>query len=303
MTLSHIAPVAEAAQENPHDASGKRSLVGAARARLLFVLRQPTLLFAYIFLVLVIVAALYPELFTDFDPYRSIRGARLKPPGALYWFGTDHMGRDLFTRVVFGTAESIKAVILAVLLGCCVGSTVGLIAAYVGRWVDDVLMRAMDVLLAVPSLLVSLAIINALGFGTVNVAIAVGIASVASFARVMRSEALRIRSMPYVEAATFSGVGHFRVLRRYIVPNAFGPVLSLATIEIGWAVLSVSALSFLGFGAPPPTPEWGALVANGREYMGSAWWLTTLPGVVIALSVLSVNRIARSIDSARSGQF
>jgi peptide/nickel transport system permease protein len=184
-----------------------------------------------------------------------------------------------------------------------IGSFIGLVAGYVGRWLDDILMRVMDVLLAVPTLLISLAIINALGFGTFNIAIAVGIGSVASFARVMRSEVLKVRQMPYVEAASFAGIGPLRTLVRHVLPNAAGPVLVLATLELGMAILSVSALSFLGFGAPPPAPEWGLLVAGGRDYMASAWWLTTLPGLVIAITVLSANRVARALDRRHAATF
>jgi peptide/nickel transport system permease protein len=267
------------------------ALAAAGRA-----LRRPGLTAAWLVLAVVVVAALFPELFTSYSPIHGTGGARLKPPGAAHLFGTDQVGRDLFARVVYGTRESIKAVVLAVFVGLVAGSSVGLVAGYVGRWVDDVLMRVIDVLLAVPTLLVSLAIINAFGFGMVNIAVAVGIGSVAGFARVMRSEVIRIRGMAFVEATAFSGISQMRVLARHILPNAIGPVLVLATLELGWAILSVSALSFLGFGPPPPTPEWGLLVAGGRDFMTSAWWLTVLPGVVVMVTVVAANRVARSFD-------
>lgn len=256
---------------------------------------RPGLSLAILLLAVVTFAALFPEWFTSFNPIRGQGGARLKPPSLEHLFGTDHMGRDLFTRVVYGTRESLKAVVLAVSVGMVVGCGIGLLAGYVGRWVDDILMRLMDVLLAVPMLLISLAIINALGFGMVNIAIAVGIGSIAGFARVTRSQVLKIRSAAFVEAALFSGIGSGRVLLSHIIPNAIGPVVVLATLELGWAVLSVSALSFLGFGPPPPTPEWGLLVANGRDYMTAAWWLTTLPGLVVLLTVLAANRVAQAL--------
>lgn len=266
-------------------------------------LRQPGLLVSWIVVLTVLLAAAWPQLFTDFDPLRGIAKQRLLPPSAEHWFGTDQMGRDLFTRVVYGTTESVKAVVVAVLVGLFVGSGIGLLSGYIGRWVDDVLMRIMDVFLAVPTLLIALAVINALGFGTVNIAIAVGIGTVAIFARLMRSEVLKVRSLPYVEATRFAGISQWRVLGRHIIPNAAGPVLVLATLELGMAILSVSALSFLGFGAPPPAPEWGLLVAGGRDFMRAAWWLTTLPGLVIAVTVVSANRIARSLDQRQSETF
>jgi peptide/nickel transport system permease protein len=265
--------------------------------------REPSLLLAVAVLTVVLLAALFPQLFTSFNPLRGSGAARLLPPSAAHWFGTDQLGRDLYARVVYGTGESVKAIVIAVIVGLFLGSSIGLLSGFLGRWVDDILMRLMDVLLAVPTLLISLAIINALGFGTLNIAIAVGIGSVASFARVMRSEVLKIRQMPYVEAAAFAGIGPLRTLIRHVLPNALGPVLVLATLELGMAILSVSALSFLGFGAPPPAPEWGLLVAGGRDYMASAWWLTTLPGLVIVLAVLSANRLARALDRHRGGSF
>jgi len=177
------------------------------------------------------------------------------------------------------------------------GSLLGLVAGTAGRVVDDLLMRGVDVLLAIPSLLLSLSVVAALGFGTVNVAIAVGLASVASIARVMRSEVLRVRGSAYVEAAYSYGARPAGVLLRHVLPNASGPVVALAALELGGAVLAISALSFLGFGEPPPAPEWGALVAGGRDYLRTAWWLTTLPGLTIALSVLSANTLSRALDA------
>lgn len=279
--------------------SVRRHIAGAAAT----LLRQPDLLLAWVVLLLVVLATLRPELFTDADPLRGTAKLRLQPPGAEFWFGTDQMGRDLFARVVYGTGESVRAVVIAVLVGLFAGSGIGLLAGYVGRWVDDVLMRVMDVFLAVPTLLIALAVINALGFGTVNIAIAVGIGTIAIFARVMRAEVLKVRSLPYIEATAFSGISRWRLITRHLVPNAAGPVLVLATLELGMAILSVSALSFLGFGAPPPAPEWGLLVAGGRDFMRTAWWLTTLPGLVIVITVVSANRVARSFDRHQSETF
>ncbi|MEH1013104.1 ABC transporter permease [Micromonospora sp. CPCC 206060] len=271
-------------------------------ARLGRLARQPGLLLAWTVLALVGLAAVAPGLFTDHDPLRPA-GPRLTAPSGTFPFGTDNLGRDLFTRVVYGTAESVQAVIIAVLVGLVVGSVLGLLAGYLGGWVDDVLMRVVDVLLAVPALLISLAFITALGFGTVNIAIAVGIGNVASFARVMRAEVLRIKGSAFVEAATFAGIGRLRLLARHILPNTAGPVLVLATLELGLALLSVSALSFLGFGAPPPAPEWGSLVAGGRDYLAAAWWMASIPGFVIAATVLSANRIARSVNRHQVSAF
>lgn len=286
----HAEPIASGAERSPVRLL-RRAVLAAGRT----IVEQPGLALAILALLLVALAALFPELFSSYNPIRGQGGARLKPPSLDHLFGTDQMGRDLFTRVVWGTRESLKAVVLAVSVGMAVGCGIGLVAGYIGRWVDDILMRFVDVLLSVPMLLISLAIINALGFGMVNIAIAVGIGSVAGFARVTRSQVLKIRSATFVEATIFAGIPQWRVLARHIIPNALGPVIVLATLELGWAILSVSALSFLGFGPPPPTPEWGLLVAGGRDYMTAAWWLTTMPGLVILATVLSANRLAQAL--------
>jgi len=162
-----------------------------------------------------------------------------------------------------------------------------------------VIMRVVDVLLSIPALFLSLALVTALGYGTVEVAVAVGIASVAAFARVMRAEVLRVRTAVFVEAAHSSGARWYSVLARHVLPNSLGPVLVLATLELATAVLAVSSLSFLGYGAKPPTPEWGSLVATGRDFLGSGWWLTTLPGLVVVATVLAANRIARALERAQ----
>jgi peptide/nickel transport system permease protein len=160
---------------------------------------------------------------------------------------------------------------------------------------DSVLMRTVDVLLAIPALLLSLSIIIILGFGTVNAAIAVGVVSVASFARLARSEVLKVRRSDYVEAAFGSGGRFGSVLWRHVLPNSAGPVISLVAMQFGAAILAISTLGFLGYGAPPPTPEWGLLIAEGRKYVATAWWLTTFPGLVVVAVVLSANRISRSV--------
>jgi peptide/nickel transport system permease protein len=259
----------------------------------------PGLLTSAVWLILVAVAAFAPGLLSGSDPYASDGAALLQAPSGAHWFGTDQIGRDLYSRVVHGAALSLKATLIAVGVGVCVGATVGLAAGAAGGWLDAVLMRVVDVLLAIPSLLLSLAIITVLGFGTINVAIAVGFGSVAACARIMRSEVLRVRQSTYVEAATSLGVRPSTVLLRHVLPNSAGPVLVLAALDFGTAILAVSSLSFLGYGAKPPTPEWGSLVATGRDFLGSGWWLTTLPGLVVVATVLAANRIARALERSQ----
>ena len=250
-------------------------------------LATPGVLASFVVVLVILGWALVPGLFTAADPLVGVPADKLSAPSAQHWFGTDNLGRDLYARTVHGTGLSLQAALLALGLGLAVGALVGLVAGYLGGAVDAVLMRTTDVLLAIPGLLLSLAVVTALGFGTLKVAIAVGVAEVATFARVMRAEVLRVRTTTYVEAA---------VLARHVLPNAAAPILVLATVQLGVIVLAVSSLSFLGFGAVPPTPEWGSLVAEGRNYLSVAWWFTTLPGLVIAALVLAANRLGRLLE-------
>lgn len=267
-----------------------------------FLVRRPGLLLSVLIVVLVVLASFWPDLFTSKDPLQGVPSENFRGPGGAHWFGTDELGRDVFSRVVHGAQLSLKATLIAVAVAFVVGSLIGLVAGFVGRWVDDVLMRFVDVLLSIPALFLSLALVTALGYGTVKVAVAVGIASVAGFARVTRSEVLRVRQAVFVEASRSCGSRWYSVLGRHVLPNAAGPVIVLATLDFGSSILAVSALSFLGYGAPPPAPEWGTLISDGRNYLANAWWLTALPGLAIAATVLATNRIARALDGEWSRQ-
>ena len=272
------------------------------RRVLRFVVRRPGLLLSVLVLVLVVLASFWPGLFTSRDPLTGVPSQNFRGPSGAHWFGTDELGRDVFSRVVHGAQLSLKATLIAVAVAFVVGSLIGLVAGFVGRWIDDVLMRFVDVLLSIPALFLSLALVTALGYGTVKVAVAVGIASVASFARVTRAEVLRVRQAVFVEASRSCGARWYSVLGRHVLPNAAGPVIVLATLDFGSSILAVSALSFLGYGAPPPAPEWGTLISDGRNYLANAWWLTALPGLAIAATVLATNRIARALDGEWSRQ-
>ena len=240
--------------------------------------------------------AVLPALFTGHDPLLGDTSRALHPPGTQSWFGTDQLGRDLYARVVHGSSLTLRATFLAVGVGLAGGGLLGLVSGFVGGRLDGVVMRCVDVVQAIPGLLLSMALIAVLGFGTVNVALAVGLGFVAVFARVTRAEVLRVSTSTYVEAAHAGGVRRSSVLVRHVLPNSAAPVLALAAVQFGQAVLAVSALSFLGFGAEPPAPEWGSLVAEGRDYLVTAWWLTTLPGLVVVATVLATHRISQALD-------
>jgi peptide/nickel transport system permease protein len=288
--LDEVPPGSATAQ--PVAATPRERVARALR----FFVRRPGLVVSIVFVVLVLIAAFAPTLLASGDPAAGVPADKLQPPSAAHVFGTDYLGRDVYTRVVHGAALSLQATVIAVAVALVVGGLIGLLAGFAGRWVDEGLMRVVDVLMAIPAILLSLALITALGYGTIKVAIAVGIASVANFARVMRAETLRIRQSTYVEAARSVGTRWHVTLVRHVLPNAAGPVLVLAVLEFGLAILAVSSLSFLGYGAPPPAPEWGSLIAEGRNYIAASWWLCAMPGFAIAATVLSVNRISRALD-------
>ena len=254
-----------------------------------------TLVAAIAVIAVAVLWAVAPWLFTSYDPLVGVPAEKLLPPSATHWFGTDAIGRDLYARVVYGAIHSLSGALIAVTVGLAAGTVIGVVAGSVGGWLDDALMRLVDVLLSIPGLLLMLSVIILLGFGTVNAAIAVGVVSVASFARLSRSEVVRVRRTDYVEAAFGSGGTFAAVLRRHVLPNSLTAVVGLAALQFGTAILAISTLGVLGYGAPPPTPEWGLLIAEGRNYVATAWWLTTLPGLVVLVVVLSANRISQSI--------
>jgi peptide/nickel transport system permease protein len=265
-----------------------------------YALFHPGLILSVLVLLLVLCWALAPGLFTGQNPTEGVDLQRFRGPSWHHLFGTDQLGRDVYSRVVHGASLSLRAAIAAIVMAFVAGAVLGLVAGFFGGWFDTVIMRLVDVTLSIPPVLLSLTVISALGFGTLNVAIAVGITSVAGFTRLMRAEVLRVRTAVHVEAAVMCGARWWRILPRYILPSAIGPVLALAALDFGLVVLAVSSLSFLGYGEPPPAPEWGALVSDGRNYLAIAWWLTTLPGLTVAAVVLAANRLSRVLERERS---
>ncbi|MFD5865361.1 ABC transporter permease [Agromyces sp. NPDC127015] len=260
---------------------------------------RPGLVVAWTVIAVVIAWAIVPWLFTGQDPLAGVPAEKLQAPSSAHLFGTDAIGRDLFTRVVHGAVHSLSGAFVAVTVGLVGGTLLGVLAGSLGGAVDAVVMRLVDVLLAIPGLLLALSIIILLGFGTVNAAIAVGVGSVAAFARLSRSEVVRVRQADYVEAAFGSGARLHAVLFRHVLPNSLTAVVGLAALQFGTAILAISTLGFLGYGAPPPTPEWGLLIAEGRNYVATSWWLTVLPGLVVVAVVLSANRISHALGRTR----
>jgi len=258
-------------------------------------LRQPALLAAWVIVLLMIAWAIAPGLFTSASPYTSDPSVPFAAPSLEHLFGTDRLGRDLFARTVYGTSTTLTATLIAVLVAFTFGSVIGLVSGYFGGLIDLVTMRIIDVFLSIPSLLLAMVIVSVLGYSTQNIALAVGIASIASFARVMRSEVLSVVQSDYVQAAYGLGVGRFRVVASHVLPNSLSSVLALAALEFGTSVLAVASLGFLGYGAPPPEPEWGLLVAEGRDFVAQYPWISIIPGILIAALVISTHRVSTSI--------
>jgi peptide/nickel transport system permease protein len=252
----------------------------------------PAVALSFAVVALVIAWSLVPGLFTSYDPVNGVPAHKLLGPSATHWFGTDQLGRDLYTRVVYGTASSVTSALIAVSIGVFVGGFIGLLAGFLGGWVDILLARLVDVLLAIPGFLLAVIIVTSLGFDTTNVAIATGLSAVAVFARVMRSEVIKVRQAIFVEASFLLGGSRWHILLRHVLPNASRSVLTLAVLQFGLSILVISSLAFLGYGDPPPASDWGLLISIGRNYL--KWpWLVYAPAFVTIVTVLSVNRISR----------
>jgi peptide/nickel transport system permease protein len=231
-------------------------------------------------------------LFTSHDPASGVPADKLLGPSAAHWFGTDHLGRDLYTRVVYGTASSVTSALIAVVIAAVAGGLIGLLAGFLGGWMDIVLARLVDVLLAIPNFLLAVIVVTAIGFDTTNAAVATGVSAVAVFARVMRSEVIKTRQAVFVEASFLMGGSRWHILLRHVLPNASRSVLPLAVLQFGLSILVIASLAFLGYGDPPPASDWGLLISIGKDYL--KWpWLVYAPAFVTIATVLSANRISR----------
>lgn len=221
--------------------------------------------------------------------------ARLEPPDSTFYFGTDHVGRDVYSRVLMGTGLALKVGAVIIFLASAIGVTVGVVAGYFGGWVDDVLMRITDIFLTVPALVLAIAVTAALGKGMINVMIGISLVWWPGFARLSRSTVLSLREELFVEAARSIGVANSRILFRHVVPNTLSPIVVKMSTDYGFAVLTAAALGFIGLGAQPPTPEWGAMINGGRDYFPESWWVSTFPGMAIFVMVFCWNLLGDGV--------
>ncbi|QND44929.1 ABC transporter permease (plasmid) [Rhizobium lusitanum] len=263
---------------------------------------RPGLLAAVAFLLLVAVGATWPYLLSSYNPIAADPLQAQLPPDGAHWFGTDQLGRDVFSRVVHGARYSILIGVSAVVIAATVGSILGLAAGLTRGLVDEVITRFLDVVSAFPDLLLALVLISFTGPGTYNLIFALGVASIPRFARVVRAQTFVIAESGYVEQARTFGLAPAVLVLRHVLPHAIAQVPILATIGLGTAIISAAGLSFLGMGPQPPTPEWGAMLAEGRNYLRVAWWIGVWPGVVITLTVISVSVLGRQWQAAFEGR-
>ncbi len=258
-------------------------------------IRRRTALFGLAVVVVVILTALLAPALSPFDPVEQDIGQRLREPGwedshgHVHPLGTDHLGRDILARIIYGSRIALMVGLSAVLISGILGMGIGLCAGYFGGRIDDFLMRLGDIQLAFPFILLAIAVIGVLGPSLGNIIVVIGVSSWVVYARVVRGEVLSIREREFVQAAVALGSGDGRILVRHVLPNAFTPWLVVATLDMARVIVIESALSFLGLGVQPPTPTWGGMLADGRVYLSTAWWLSTFPGLAILVTVLGIN--------------
>lgn len=256
--------------------------------------------FGLILLIILVGLAVFAPLLVSYeedviaqDVYNKMQG-----PSAEHIFGTDHYGRDLFARVIYGGRMSLLVGILTVVISLCLGAIIGSSAGYFGGVVDNVLMRIMDIFLSLPQTIMAVAIVAALGAGLQNLIIAMVVASTPWFARVVRSTVLSIRGQDFIEAARACGTSHKRIILKHVIPNSIGPIIVQATLEIGMAIMSIAALSFIGLGIQAPTPEWGSMLSEAKSFMRNDPNLVIIPGIAIVLSVMALNLIGDGLRDA-----
>lgn len=252
--------------------------------------KSKTAMLGLILLVIILLIAIFADLIVPYsEAVTNNPSVRLQGPSAEHWFGTDELGRDVFARVVYGSRYSLWIGVSTSLLSLVIGGLLGAIAGYYGKTIDNVIMRITDVVMTVPPVLLSLAVVAALGANLTNLLIAITVSCIPNMVRMVRSVVITVVDMDYIEAAKSYGSTDMRIIMRYVIPNALGPIIVTTTMNVAAMILSASGLSFLGMGVQPPSPEWGALLSSARQYMFNAPYLLYFPGIFIVLAALSFN--------------
>ena len=237
------------------------------------------------------------SIYNDYVIKQNLRG-RLELPSKGHPFGLDEFGRDMLLRMLWGVRYSLFMGSIAIIISCFLGGILGAVAGYYGKRIDNIIMRTMDILLAIPSMLLAIAIVAALGTNMVNLLLAIAISYVPTFARTVRASVLTVKDQEYIEAARAIGCDDKRIILKYVIPNSMAPIIVQVTLGIAGAILSIAGLSFLGLGIQPPTPEWGAMLSNARSYIRDAWHVTFIPGLGIMLTILALNMVGDGLRDA-----
>jgi peptide/nickel transport system permease protein len=274
---------------DPDPGSPRQAWLGNAFLRVASLTRNPLAMAGLAIIVLLFASAAFAGVLAPFAPNAQDLAARLLPPSATHWFGTDEFGRDIFSRVLYGSRVTLMTVTAVVSVVGPIGVVVGCVAGYLGGWLDAVLMRLTDVFLALPRLILALALVAAIGPGIQNAIIAIILTSWAPYARVARAEAVTLRKAEFIEAARLSGASTARVIFLHVLPLCIPSVLVRATLDMAGVILIAAGLGFLGLGAQPPLPEWGTMVAQGRPFILEQWWVATMPGLAICAVSLGFN--------------
>lgn len=269
-----------------------------ARRALRRLWRRKGAMVGLVFVLLFIVMAVFAPIFAPYDPVETSWSAVRTAPSQMYWFGTDEIGRDVLSRVIWGARASILAGLVSVTISMALGIPIGLIAAYVGGWTDAVISRFTDAMLAVPFLILAIALSAFLGPSLNNAMIAIGVSAMPVFIRLTRAQAMQIKVEDYVEAARAVGNPHWRIALRHIMPNVMPPLIVQATLSIAAAIIAEASLSFLGLGQQPPLPSWGSMLNTAKNYMDNAPWMAVWPGLSIFLLVLSFNLLGDGLRDA-----
>ncbi|MCK9330758.1 MAG: ABC transporter permease [Candidatus Cloacimonetes bacterium] len=251
-----------------------------------------------VIIIIVILMAVFADVIAPYDYSQQNLSERFQGPSLKHLFGTDNFGRDIFSRILFGARISLKVGLISVFVSVAIGGTLGAVAAFYGGKTDNIIMRILDVILAIPGMLLAIAIAATLGAGLSNMMIAIGIGSIPGYARVVRASVLTVKEQDYIEVARSIGASDARIILRHIILNAMAPILVQATLGVAGAILSCASLSFLGLGIEPPTPEWGSMLSSTRQYISQYWWLTAFPGGMIMLTVYALNVLGDGLRDA-----
>lgn len=260
--------------------------------------RSKQVMIGMVMLLILIFSAVFADVIAPYDPLKQDIINWLQAPSVSHLFGTDELGRDIFSRILFGSRISLTVGLIAVGLSSVVGCALGAIAGYYGGALDNIIMRCTDVLMAIPSILLNISIVAALGTGLQNVMIAIGISSVPAYCRIMRASLLSLKNQEFVDASRAAGASDAHIIIQHILPNSLAPLIVQATLKIGGAILSCASMSFIGLGIVPPTPEWGAMLSTGRDFLRDAPHLTTFPGMAIMFAVFAMNLMGDGLRDA-----